>query len=121
MAYKVYFYRNRRGVSAVRTMLRSIPRKHSLKCLDYLQRVKESGIRLPANIVKHLEGGLWEVRPEFGGIEYRFLFFVYSNDKIMVVSAFVKKQQKIHRSEIEKAFRLFDESQGKLKDGRNDQ
>ena len=55
-------------------------------------------------MVKHIEGELWEARSEYGGIEYRFFFFVISN-RIGVVSAIVKKRQRVERKVIERALR----------------
>lgn len=108
MGYKMYFFRTARGEREVRIFLRALPPRHRAKCVDYLDRVRQHGTRLPANIVKHLEQGLWEARPEYGGIEYRFFFF-QSGDKIGVVSAIVKKRQKVERSVIERALRRVDE------------
>ena len=70
--------------------------------MDYLNRVRQQGTHLPANVVKHIEGELWEARPEYGGIEYRF-FFVITRDRIGVVSATVKKRQRVERKVIERA------------------
>jgi phage-related protein len=101
----MYFARTARGDREVRAFLRALPPKHCAKCVDYLYRVRQHGTRLPTNIVKHLEGDLWEARPEYGGIEYRFLFFLVGS-KIGVVSAFVKKRRKVERHAIERALRL---------------
>ena len=109
MAYKVYFYRSSRGEREVRTFLRNLSFKSRAKCLHYLKKLKQDGTRLPSNIVKHLEGEIWEVRPEYGGIEYRFFFFLYRDVKIGIVSAAIKKQQKTKRAHIEKAMRLAEE------------
>lgn len=108
MAYRMYFFRSARGDREIRTFLRDLPLKHRLKCVDYLNRIREDGTRLPANIVKHLENGLWEARPEYGGIEYRFLLFFDSGDRIGVVMALVKKRQKIERRSIERALERMD-------------
>lgn len=92
MPYRMFFYWSARATSEVRSFLRSLPVKHRLKCVDYLHRVRQNGTQLPGNIIKHLESGLWEARPEYGGIEYRFFFFVHLSGRIGVVSAIVKKR-----------------------------
>ena len=82
-------------------------------CVRTLVRLKQAGVRiarLPANVVKHIAGELWEVRPEYGGIEYRFFFFV-SNNRIGVVSAIIKKRQLVERKVILRALRLASEMQ----------
>lgn len=109
MTIRVYFYQTERGVRDVRVFLRSLPPKHCAKCLDYLKRVRQHGTSLPRNIVAYLEQGLWEARPEYGGIEYRFFFFVHTDNRIGVVAALVKKRQKLERSTIERALRLAEE------------
>jgi phage-related protein len=101
MPFKLYFYASERGTRDVRSFLRSLPPKHRLKCITYLKRVREQGTNLPSNIVKHIEAGLWEARPEFGGIEYRFLFFIHSPDRIGVVNAIIKKRDRLERRVIE--------------------
>ncbi len=109
MAYKIFFYRSARGEREVRTFLRSLPAKHRAKCVDYLNRIRQHGTRLPSNIVKHLADDLWEARPEYGGIEYRFFFFVGKEDRIGVASAIIKKRQKVEQRVIERALRLVEE------------
>ena len=108
MPYRMYFYRTVRGECEVRTFLRELPWKHRLKCVDYLNRVRQNGTRLPANVVKHIEEGLWEARPEYGGIEYRF-FFAVIDSRIGVVSAIVKKRQHVERKVIERALKRAEE------------
>ncbi len=73
--------------------------------LAYLKQVRDNGTSLPSNIVKHIEAGLWEVRPEYGGIEYRFMFFIFGGRKIGIVAAFAKKRDKIERRLIETSLR----------------
>ena len=89
--------------------LRRLPPELRGKCIDYLDRVRQHGTRLPRNIVAHIEDALWEVRPEYGGIEYRFFFFVQDDERIGVVSAIVKKRQRVERRVIEYARLLIDE------------
>jgi phage-related protein len=119
VTYKMFFAQTARGHREVRAFLRTLPPKHRAKCVDYLHRVRQQGTRLPTNIVKHLEDGLWEVRPEYGGIEYRFLIFLVGN-KIGVVSALVKKRQKVERSVIERALRLMQEMQAQWQEEQNE-
>jgi phage-related protein len=105
MALTIRFYATARGTSHIRDFLRSLPPKHRMKCTSYLKRIREHGTNLPSNIVKHLESGLWEARPEYGGIEYRFLFFIIGSDQMVIVSAVTKKRDKLERGVIETALR----------------
>ena len=109
MAYRVYFHRTERGQCRVREFLRKLPHKARRKCMEYLKRVRANGKQCNASVLKHLESELWEVRPEFGGIEYRFLIYYHSDEVIGVVHAFAKKRQIIERGTIETALRLIEE------------
>ena len=108
MPGKAYFYVSASGRREVRSFLRALPLRARLKCMSYLKRVREDGTILPSNIVKHLERGLWEARPEYGGIEYRF-FFIHENGRLGIVSAVVKKRAKIERRVLETALRRAEE------------
>ncbi len=107
--FKIYFYTSERGQKNVRIFLRELPPKHRVKCIEYLNRLRQHGKNLPKNIISHLEKELWEVRPEYGGIEYRFLFFFHRDIKIGVATALVKKKQRLDRSIIERGLRLIEE------------
>jgi phage-related protein len=83
--------------------------------------VRDHGIQLPANIVRHLEGGLWEARPEYGGIEYRFVFFLHPTRRIGIVAAFAKKRQKMPRAVIEQALQRAEVMRQAWREGINEQ
>ena len=62
--------------------------------------------RLPAKHMKHIEGGIFELRTEFEGNLYR-TFFIFDGDNVVVLfNGFQKKGQKTPKSEIEKAKRI---------------
>ena len=42
-----------------------------------------------------MQDDLWELRPEFGGIEYRYFYFTYVEDQIVIVHAISKKSQRL--------------------------
>jgi len=46
---------------------------------------------------------IWEVRISFSGNKYRILAFIYENSQLILTHGFIKKTQKIPKSEIEKA------------------
>ena len=120
MPFRVYFYTSARGAKEVRTFLRALPAKHRVKCMVYLKRVRSTGTNLPTNVVKHLEAGSWEARPEFAGNGYRFFFFVYSNN-VGVVSAIVKKRDRLERRIIQTAIRRMEELRNTWQEEENEQ
>lgn len=65
----------------------------------YIQLLQDNGTRLNENITKHLDDGIWELRPG----NNRVLYFFYDNDTFVLLHQFRKKTQKTPRREIEKA------------------
>ena len=60
--------------------------------LSYIQLLADNGTSgLPENIVKHLEDGIWELRP---GKNRVFLFFYNQQNKYVLLHQFRKKSQK---------------------------
>lgn len=67
--------------------------------LLYVQLLEDNGTRLPENISKHLEKGLWELRPG----KNRILYFHVDANKFVLLHQFRKRTQKTPSREILKA------------------
>lgn len=65
----------------------------------YIQLLQDNGTRLNENITKHLEDGIWELRPGSN----RVFYFFFENDTFVLLHHFRKKSQKTPKREIEKA------------------
>lgn len=65
----------------------------------YIQLLQDNGTRLNENITKHLDDGIWELRPG----DNRVLYFFFQHDTFVLLHQFRKKSQKTPRREIEKA------------------
>ncbi len=65
----------------------------------YIQLLQDNGTRLNQNITKHLEDGIWELRPG----NNRIFYFFFENDTFVLLHYFHKKSQKTPKCEIEKA------------------
>lgn len=65
----------------------------------YIQLLQDNGTRLNENIMKHLEDGIWELRPG----NNRVFYFFFENDTFVLLHYFRKKSQKTPKREIEKA------------------
>ena len=73
------------------------------KKIEYGLLLLKTMNRLPTRFVKHIEGGLYELRTEYEGKEFR-TFFVFDEGRVVVLfNGFQKKSQKTPRREIEKA------------------
>lgn len=67
------FYETPAGAQPVRDFLRALPKADRVKCGEYMQRLEWQGFALAASHLKKLDGDIWELRPEYGGVEYRLL------------------------------------------------
>lgn len=106
--FRIEFYETADGVSELWDFLDGLQKK-SLTSKDarvqhkqiaqYIQLLADHGTRLGENITKHLEDGIWELRPG----NNRVLYFFHRDNTFVLLHQFRKKTQKTHRREIEKA------------------
>ena len=110
--FRIRFYQSARGERPVRTFLRGLPAKDRRKCLSYLKRVRSEGINLPKHYVEKLDENLWEAKPEYNNVEYRFMFGFIGPNRIGIVTALKKKRMRLPRTVLDQAMRLITEMQG---------
>ena len=106
--YTVEFYETRDGQCPVWEFLENLRIKsasnkdariqHKQASL-YIELLQQNGTRLNDNITKHLEDGMWELRPG----NNRVFYFFYENNTFVLLHQFRKKSQKTPKREIEKA------------------
>ena len=106
--YTVEFYETRDGQCPVWEFLENLRIKsasnkdariqHKQVSL-YIELLQQNGTRLNDNITKHLENGIWELRPG----NNRVFYFFYENNTFVLLHQFRKKSQKTPKHEIEKA------------------
>mgnify|MGYP004729801179 FL=1 len=65
----------------------------------YIELLQQNGTHMNAEITKHLDDGIWELRPG----NNRVFYFFYQNDTYVLLHQFRKKSQKTPKCEIEKA------------------
>ena len=108
--YTVEFYETQNGecqiwdfleglrIKAVSNKDARIQHKQVSLCIELLQ---QNGTHMNENITKHLEDGIWELRPG----NNRVFYFFFKNDTFVLLHEFRKKSQKTPKREIEKAKR----------------
>ena len=64
----------------------------------YIQLLQDNGTRLNENITKHLEDGIWELRPG----NNRVFYFFFENETFVLLHYFRKKSQKTPKREKKK-------------------
>jgi phage-related protein len=65
------------------------------KCVQYIEALEEHGLALPQSYIRHIDGDVWELRPEFGGVEYRIFFGSIAFGEFGLVSAYQKTWEKV--------------------------
>ena len=106
--YTVEFYETRDGQCPVWEFLENLRIKsasnkdariqHKQASL-YIELLQQNGTRLNDTITKHLDDGIWELRPG----NNRVFYFFYENNTFVLLHQFRKKSQKTPKREIEKA------------------
>ena len=71
----------------------------------YIELLQQNGTRLNENITKHLEDGIWELRPG----NNRVFYFFFQDNTFVLLHQFRKKTQKTPKREIERAKRERDD------------
>ncbi len=106
--YTIQFYEQANGKSELWDFLEDLRIKSKTnkdariqykQILLYIQLLQDKGTRLPENITKHIDDGIWELRPG----NNRVLYFFYEDDIFVLLHSFRKKTQKTPPREIEKA------------------
>ena len=108
--YNVEFYADVHGDEPVKNFIMSLQERKnkdksarilSEKILTYIRVLQEYGTRAGLPYVKHIEGNIWELRPQ----PERILFFSYIGDTFVLLHHFRKKTQKTPKKEIDCAKR----------------
>jgi hypothetical protein len=92
------FYENAEGEKPVAAFLRQQKSSNVgvfKKCVQYISALEETGLALPRAYIRHIEGDVWELRPEFGGVEYRIFFGSTAVNEFGLVSAYQKTWDKV--------------------------
>lgn len=106
--YNVEFYEKPNGESELWNYLEELREKSSTskdariqykQIALYIQLLQDNGTRLQDNITKHIDDGIWELRPG----NNRVFYFFFKDDTFVLLHHFQKKSQKTPRREIEKA------------------
>ena len=112
--YNVEFYETQDGKSQIWEFLEELRIKAATskdariqhkQAILYIELLQQNGTRLNENITKHLEDGIWELRPG----NNRVFYFFFQDNTFVLLHQFRKKTQKTPKREIEKAKRERDD------------
>jgi phage-related protein len=108
--YNIIFYEDKKGKSEVKEFIQNLNKKAKTdknynmqfnKIVAYFDLLEELGTRVGKPVTKHLDGEIWELRPNSN----RILYAYYKDNTFIMLHQFVKKTQKTPPREIEKAIR----------------
>lgn len=97
----VYFYETERGNEPVREWLQSLSAFDKKRIGEDIKTV-QFGWPLGMPLVRHLDGGIWEVRVNLSKCIARVLFVVDQRSMVLI-HGFIKKQQKTLKSDLDLA------------------
>jgi phage-related protein len=98
-------YIDARGHSPVEEFFDQLPANDRARIDQTIGLLEEFGLQLGPPYVKHLEGKLWELRVRAGRRSYRVIYFAFTEQRFILLHAFLKKTQKTPRREIATAKR----------------
>ena len=98
---EVNFYATEQGNEPVREWLKSLSAFDKKRIGEDIKTV-QFGWSLGMPLVKHLDGGIWEVRVNLSKSIARVLF-VLDKSSMVLIHGFIKKQQKTLKSDLDLA------------------
>lgn len=108
MSYTIEFYITKNGEVLILKFLEKLRKKSKndknariqyRQISLYIDLLQRNGVNLNENIIKHLEDGIWKLRP---GVN-RIFFFYFENGTYVLLHQYRKKTQKTPKREIKKA------------------
>ncbi len=115
MAWTVQYYETAQGNKPIETFLNALSDKAQVKCVAYIDRLETDGTQLPASIVAHVRGKIWELRPEWSGNEYRFFYGAFIGRRFVILHAVQKKKQKLREKDIAIAEQRYDDIKERIR------
>lgn len=106
--YNIEFYETESGKSEILDFLDELRNKSKTnkdfriqykQMVFYIELLQNNGTKLGENITKHLDEGIWELRPG----NNRVFYFFFENNTFVLLHHFRKKSQKTPKREIDRA------------------
>lgn len=108
--FKIKFYKDSHGNAPVKDYILELRKKSASskneriklkKIVEYMDILETYGTRAGEPYVKHIDGGVWELRPT----DDRIFFFYWKDNMFIMLHHFVKKTNKTPQREIDQAKR----------------
>lgn len=103
--YEVLFYESISDRCPMDDFLNQLQPKIRAKVEKWIEKLEKEGPRLPRPYADTVKGKIRELRIIFGSNNYRLLYFFHGK-KIIITHGFIKKTDKVPKSEIIKAEKI---------------
>jgi len=100
---KIELYETTDGKVPVQRFLDDLPRAHKAKAFQEIELLALFGADLKMPHAKHLDGKLWELRIMAQGDISRIIYFIPTQEKIVLLNGFIKKTNKTPPTELNRA------------------
>lgn len=104
MAIEIIFYKEEASIPALE-FLDEIPKKASEKGEVKLERLAELGNNLRRPEADFLRDGIYELRWQLQGIQYRLLYFFHGREAVILSHGIIKKESEVPPKEIDLAIK----------------
>ncbi|TGL80876.1 type II toxin-antitoxin system RelE/ParE family toxin [Leptospira yasudae] len=102
--WKVYYYSESEDEeSEIETFINSKDERNQAKILAWIEKLEELGPNLPRPYADILKDGIHELRIKLSGDQVRILYFFCYKDYVILTNHFIKRSDKVPKSEIDKA------------------
>ncbi|TGK23568.1 type II toxin-antitoxin system RelE/ParE family toxin [Leptospira yasudae] len=102
--WKVYYYSESEDEeSEIETFINSKDERNQAKILAWIEKLEELGPNLPRPYADILKDGIHELRIKLSGDQVRILYFFCYKNYVILTNHFIKRSDKVPKSEIDKA------------------
>ena len=108
-SYQIEFFQKSNGEAPAEDFINSLDKKLRAKFYRMIQMLKENGPNLREPYSKHLQDGIFELRPTVATNAVRVLYFFFIERRIVITNGFIRKTQQTPSSEIKIAQKYRDE------------
>ena len=111
---EVELYCTQSGKEVVQEFLDSLPDKALAKVIRDIELLAQYAPNLHEPYTKHNDGPLWELRSKFSSNIYRIFYFIWRDNKLILLHGFTKKSQKTPPAEIAIAKKRMEEYRDRI-------
>jgi len=101
--FEIEYYETEKGKIPVYDFINELPLKIRAKAFASLKILSEYGNQLREPYSKYIDNGIFELRIKFSTDITRIFYFFIQDNRIILTNGYIKKQNKLDRSEFDKA------------------